>query len=182
MDAMNLRTRGYTLHELLSSLAIVSLLLGIAVPEAQRFRANQQLASASNTLATSLALARSESIKRQRPVLIDNGDGDWASGWQVFVDLNNNGQADDGESILRQDAALPGRHRQRQYARQALYPLHPARQRATPGRRLPGRHPDHLPRVRRPCDTAPSTECERKTPSQPGRSRLLLEGNPFRLA
>ncbi|MBS7663943.1 GspH/FimT family pseudopilin [Pseudomonas lalucatii] len=104
---MNLRTRGYTLHELLSSLAIVSLLLGIAVPEAQRFRANQQLASASNTLATSLALARSESIKRQRPVLIDNGDGDWASGWQVFVDLNNNGQADGGESILRQDAALP---------------------------------------------------------------------------
>ena len=38
--------------------------------------------------------------------MVDNGDGDWASGWQVFVDLNNNGQLDAGEPLLREEAAL----------------------------------------------------------------------------
>ncbi|AYC35142.1 pilus assembly protein FimT [Pseudomonas cavernae] len=98
---------GFTLVELLTSLGILTLLVTVGVPGAQQFMGNQQLVSASNTLATNLTLARSESIKRRQPVLVDNADGDWASGWRVFVDLNNNGQLDEGEPLLRQEQPLP---------------------------------------------------------------------------
>ena len=39
---------------------------------------------------------------RSEFTLVDNGDGNWQSGWQVYVDLNNNGLFDEGEPILRQ--------------------------------------------------------------------------------
>ncbi|WP_372865604.1 GspH/FimT family pseudopilin [Spongiibacter sp.] len=98
---------GFTLPELLTTLSILALLSSAGVPAAQQFIGNQQLVSASNALAANLALARSESIKRRQPVLVDNADGDWASGWRVFVDLNNDGQLDDGEPLLRQEQSLP---------------------------------------------------------------------------
>ncbi|MDA7085116.1 GspH/FimT family pseudopilin [Pseudomonas sp. SA3-5] len=98
---------GFTLVELLTSLSILTLLATVGVPGAQQFLGNQQLVSASNTLAANLSLARSESIKRRQPVLVDNVDGDWASGWRVFVDLDNNGQLDEGEPLLRQEPSLP---------------------------------------------------------------------------
>ncbi len=97
---------GFTLIELLTSLGILALLISFGVPATQRLVGDQQLVAAGNTLAAHLAFARSESIKRRRPVLVDNGDGNWASGWQVFVDLNNNGLLDEGEPLLQQEAAL----------------------------------------------------------------------------
>lgn len=104
---MRCHVYGFTLPELLTTLAILALLTSFGVPGAQQLMVNQQLVAASNTLAVTLAYARSESIKRRQPVLVDNGDGDWTSGWQVFADLNDNGQPDDGEPLLRQEAALP---------------------------------------------------------------------------
>lgn len=100
-------SRAFTLYELLISIAISALLLGVAVPGAQNIAHNQQLISTSNTLTASLTLARSESIKRRLPVLVDNGDGSWKSGWQVFVDTNNNGLRDTDESVLLQVEAVP---------------------------------------------------------------------------
>lgn len=99
-------SRAFTLAEMLSSVTIAVVLMGIGVPGAVQFLHNQQLISASNSLTASLALARSESIKRRLPVLVDNGAGNWESGWQVFVDVSNNGQPDEGEPVLLQIAAL----------------------------------------------------------------------------
>lgn len=99
-------SRAFTLAEMLTSVTIATLLISIGVPSISQFVHNQQLVSASNTLVASLTLARSESIKRRLPVLVDNIDGSWESGWQVFVDVNSNGQPNPGELILLQVAAL----------------------------------------------------------------------------
>lgn len=101
-------SRAFTLSDMLNTLAITALLLGVALPGAQNLVQNQQLVSTSNTLIASLTLARSESIKRRLPVLVDNGDGSWESGWQVFVDENNDGERNAGEPALLQVGALPG--------------------------------------------------------------------------
>ena len=104
---MPVKDSGFTLPELLTTLATLSLLATFGVPGVQQYRGNQQLAAASNTLAATCAYARSESIKRRLPVLIVNGDGDWAGGWQVFVDLNDSDQLDPDEPLLLQEAPLP---------------------------------------------------------------------------
>jgi type IV fimbrial biogenesis protein FimT len=98
---------GFTLPELLTTLGILTVLTSVVAPGTLQFMDNQQLVTTSNHLAADLALARSESIKRRQPVLVDNGDGNWQSGWQVYVDLNNNGLFDEGEPILRQGQPLP---------------------------------------------------------------------------
>lgn len=97
---MHKLVRGFTLPEALTVLAIISLLLGVAAPTWQAFSRNQESKSALNTLASHLVMARSESIKRNRPVLIDNVDGNWNSGWTLYVDANNNALLDAGDPVL----------------------------------------------------------------------------------
>lgn len=104
---MRYNTRAFTLPELLITLGILTVLTSVGVPGTLQLMDNQQLATTSNHLAADLLLARSESIKRRQPVLVDNGDGNWQSGWLVYVDLNNNGRFDEGEPILRQAHSLP---------------------------------------------------------------------------
>lgn len=92
--------RGFTLPEALTVTAVIALLLGLGLPSWQAFGRNQDGKSALNILASHLALARSESIKRNRPVLVDNVDGSWHSGWTVYVDANNNALLDAGDPVL----------------------------------------------------------------------------------
>lgn len=104
---MHKLVRGFTLPEALTVLAIISLLLGLAAPTWQAFSRNQESKSALNTLTSHLVMARSESIKRNRPVLIDNVDGNWNSGWTLYVDANNNALLDAGDPVLASVRSQP---------------------------------------------------------------------------
>ena len=90
----------YTLIELLTTLAISSVLLGVGLPALIEMRHGQSLRTASTSLFQSALLARSESVKRNRPVLVKARNGDWNKGWIVFTDLNNNAEFESGEPLL----------------------------------------------------------------------------------
>lgn len=92
--------RGFTLLELLVSLTLLAILSGLAAPGLTQMRHSQQVQHASIDLATAFILARQEAITRQRPVIIDNLDDDWANGWQIFVDQDDDGGLDNSDPIL----------------------------------------------------------------------------------
>lgn len=92
--------RGFTLIETMLTLALVSIFLGVAIPSVRQMIHGQQLRQASIDLGMALLLARQEAIMRRRPVILDNPDGNWGSGWRVFVDQNADGDFDPGEILL----------------------------------------------------------------------------------
>lgn len=96
----------FTLIELLVSLALLAILASLALPSFEQLLNGQRLRASSLELRQALGLARHAAIARGVPVLVDNQDGDWNSGWQVFVDSNGNGRADAGETVLHGPAQV----------------------------------------------------------------------------
>jgi type IV fimbrial biogenesis protein FimT len=106
MLALNARQRrpvirstqsGFSLIELLVVIAMVAVLAMLAAPNVRQIAANQALSNATSDLFAAILNARSAAIKRGRSVVIQpNNANDWASGWTVYVDLNNNGAYDAG--------------------------------------------------------------------------------------
>ena len=84
---------GFTLIELIVTIAIFAILVAIATPSFQDTIRNNQLAAASNGLVTSLTFARSEASKQRLTVSVCAASSgactaskDWSTGWIVFLD------------------------------------------------------------------------------------------------
>ncbi len=100
---------GYTLLELMTAVAILGVLLGIAVPGFQEYTRNSAATAAQNDLVTSITLARSEALLRSRGVavcastdsLTCSGSTDWSTGWIVFTDGGVAGVVDAADRLLR---------------------------------------------------------------------------------
>lgn len=113
----NLRTKGFTLYELMVVLAIAGGLLFFVAPSFARLVQQQRLTVHVNDLVAHVNLARSEAIKRGVNVLLCrsknleacSNNAEWHDGWIVFVDSNDNEQRDTGEELVRiQQALHPG--------------------------------------------------------------------------
>ena len=112
---MNLRYQhGFTLWELLITLLVAGILIGIGVPNVMEFQRNSAMTTAANQLLTGLIMARTEAVKRQSPVGVclsanptaatptcsPNAVADATNlGFVVWVDENNNFDAN-GARIL----------------------------------------------------------------------------------
>ncbi|TAN53129.1 MAG: prepilin-type N-terminal cleavage/methylation domain-containing protein [Methylococcaceae bacterium] len=108
---------GFTLLELLVTIAIMVVTLMIGVPAFRETIQNSRQSTQANEWTTDISLARSEAIKRGAPVTLckrnSAGNGcdnaaDWVSGWVVFADDNGNGVVDADEQILRLHGPLTG--------------------------------------------------------------------------
>ena len=107
----------FTLIELMVTIAVAGVLLAIAIPSFSELVSNNRLSTRANEMVSAIAFARSESMKRGRPVTLcrstnsgsgaetgwscATGSGGWETGWVVFEDTNSNGVADAGEPRLR---------------------------------------------------------------------------------
>lgn len=109
------RARGFTLLELLVTVAILGLLLGIGTPIVASIGDGMRLAAITSTFLSQLHLARSEAIKRNAPVsLCKSRDGarcapggGWEQGWIVFHDADNDSLRAPQEIVLQRHEALP---------------------------------------------------------------------------
>jgi type IV fimbrial biogenesis protein FimT len=82
------RPTGFTLIELVTVVAVVSLLTVAAAPSFSDLVANHRTKNAATDLYVALAKARSEAVKRNASVTVSPNAGvDWQSGWKI-VDTN----------------------------------------------------------------------------------------------
>lgn len=80
---MLMKNCGFTLVELMITIAIGAILLTLAVPGFQNIISQNRLATEANEIVTALNLARSEAVKRGANVVITPSGGDWANGWAI---------------------------------------------------------------------------------------------------
>jgi prepilin-type N-terminal cleavage/methylation domain-containing protein len=113
---MKIRSKGFSLIELMVAISISAILVGLAVPEFNRLIRRNSVEASTNLLQSSFAFARSEAIKRATNVSVvpnvANGSN-WPAGWQVILD-NGTLEPDctvteaQGERTLRQVDAQRG--------------------------------------------------------------------------
>ncbi len=102
------RVRGLTLIELMVTIAVLVIVIAIGVPSFEGTLNSSRLSSSANELTGAVQLARAESIRRNRSVVLCRSEtlaacasGDEWSAWIVFVDTNGDGAVSVGEEILK---------------------------------------------------------------------------------
>jgi len=95
--------RGFTLLELLTTLAVAAIILSFGVPNFMDVVRNSRAAAGANELVTALSIARSEAAKRGARVSVCPSDdgatchGSWEDGWIVIAD---GASADDAVPVV----------------------------------------------------------------------------------
>lgn len=102
------RVNGLTAIELLIALAIAAILAATALPAFSQWIDRHRLEVGLHAMIRSLALARSEAVKRAGRVSLFSPDNRWEAGWQVFFDHNGNGVFDTDEPLLHQQGPMAG--------------------------------------------------------------------------
>lgn len=80
------RCGGFTLVELMTVVAMLAVLAGIAAPGFRSLIGTMNTKSAAFDLISDLTAARSEAIKRNANASITPVGGDWTKGWRVTAD------------------------------------------------------------------------------------------------
>ena len=112
---------GFTLIELMVTVAIVSIVVAFGIPAMTEFSKNDRLTTNINTLIGHLSYARSEAVKRsvQVTLCVSNNSGDpapsctggnWEDGWIVYIDADGDDSFTAGEEVIRAQQALEGQN------------------------------------------------------------------------
>jgi len=113
-------SRGLTLVELVTTLAVAGVGLAVVVPSWSALTSRSQITTTANQLLTHLRYARNEAVSRNSPVSLcpsDNGttcSGDtsgWQRGYIVFGDTDGDRKRSAGEPLLQVQDAQAGKLR-----------------------------------------------------------------------
>jgi type IV fimbrial biogenesis protein FimT len=115
-----MKQTGFTLIELMVTLAVIAIVAGIAAPSFSQIIQDNRLTTISNELLASLSIARSEAIKRGESVSVcqsndqltcSNDNASWHQGWIVQVDssnqiINERAALNNGQTLASTEASL----------------------------------------------------------------------------
>ena len=96
---------GFTLIELMITVAVAAVLMGVAMPVLSGLVFRTPLSTTTNELVSQLALARSEAVSSGRETVLCGStdgfscDGRWERGFAIWTDNNRNGTADANEFV-----------------------------------------------------------------------------------
>ncbi|HET7570471.1 MAG TPA: GspH/FimT family pseudopilin [Gammaproteobacteria bacterium] len=99
------RNKGFTLIELMVTIAVAAILVTAGVPAFNQFVQENRMAAQVNSLVRALNIARSEAVsERTTTVVCASSDQmkcitDWNKGWIVFADKNGDGKVESGELL-----------------------------------------------------------------------------------
>ena len=110
------RVQGFTLLELLVTIAVAAILLAIAIPSYRSVVQRNAMAATVNDLVGALNYARSQSVTRGTPVFICKSEdqanctegGGWEQGWLIFAPLPGAAAEPSRDNILRVRSPLEG--------------------------------------------------------------------------
>ncbi len=91
--------KGFTLLELMVTLAIAAILATMAIPNFTEIITSNRLTTYNNELVAALNLARSEAVKRNQQVIVRKTGANWENGWRVFVDIDRSSPASDANNF-----------------------------------------------------------------------------------
>jgi type IV fimbrial biogenesis protein FimT len=96
-------TKGFTIVELMVSLAVAAILMGVALPAFNDFIRQRTMASRINDLVLAVTYARSEAVRRGQRVSLErigaDDDNEWGGGYCVVLAGSD---CDDVVDVLRQ--------------------------------------------------------------------------------
>jgi type IV fimbrial biogenesis protein FimT len=93
--------KGFTLIEVMITIALLVILLGLAVPGFQGLVQNTRASTLANEFTVGLTFARSEAVKRGAFVTLCPSSGSWASGWFVVPGSSCSGVGPSDAQVLR---------------------------------------------------------------------------------
>lgn len=109
------RSAGFTLVELMVTVAIVAITMALAAPSMQSFLTSRAVASHVDAFGSAVRRTRSEALKRSgmasmcmsvttndaEPTCASDNKGGWHSGWLIFTDSNGDGSySKESESLV----------------------------------------------------------------------------------
>lgn len=101
--------RGFTLIELMVTIAIIAIMMMIAAPSFSSFQRSSDLSASANAFLSTMAATRAEAMKRgvKAYIVPIDPDNNWAKGWRAFADTNWDGVYTAADVLISEQEALP---------------------------------------------------------------------------